>query len=86
VLNCRHVTRLLSAGCDRPLSWLEWLLLALHLGGCRPCRRFRRAVRWLHASLPSAPCDARLSPQARARIRRALEEAGGGPSGGRADG
>jgi hypothetical protein len=72
------MTRLISDGLDRPLSWFERFILAIHLWGCRPCKRFRRAVRWLHASLRLAPSTARLSPQARARIRRALEEAGGG--------
>jgi hypothetical protein len=71
------MTRLVSDGLDRPLSWAERLSLAIHLWGCRPCQRFRRAVQWLHAALAAAPCDARLSPQARARIQRALEEASG---------
>jgi hypothetical protein len=77
MLTCRQMSRLVSDGLDRPLSWLESLALGAHLLGCGPCWRFRQAVRWLHRSLPSAPSDARLSPQARARIRRALEEAGG---------
>jgi Putative zinc-finger len=74
------MTRLVSDGLDRRLSWFERLVLGLHLLGCRPCQRFRRAVRWLYGALPAAPCDARLSPQARARIRQALDEAAGGPS------
>jgi hypothetical protein len=76
-MTCREMARLVSDGLDRPLSWLERLDLGIHLLLCGPCGRFRRAVRWLHESLPSAPSDARLSAQARARIRRALEEAGG---------
>jgi hypothetical protein len=75
------MTRLVSDGLDHRLSWFERLALAVHLGGCRPCQRFRRAVRWLHGALPAAPSDARLSPQARARIRRALDEAAGGEGG-----
>jgi hypothetical protein len=78
VLTCRRMTRWISDALDRPLSWLQWLGLGIHLLGCPPCRRFRRAVRWLHRALPGAPSDERLSPQARDRIRRALEEAGGG--------
>jgi hypothetical protein len=78
VLSCRHITRLLSDTLDRRLSWLERLAVGLHLCGCRPCRRFRRAIRWLHAALPAAPSDARLSARARARFQRAVEEALGG--------
>lgn len=78
MLTCRHATRVISDGLDRPLSWLERFGLAVHLLGCPPCRRFRRAVGWLHRSLAQAPADDRLSPQARDRIRRAVEEAVGG--------
>jgi hypothetical protein len=78
VLSCRHVTRLVSDGLDRRLAWGERLVLGVHLLGCPPCRRFRRALRWLHAALPAVPSDAGLAPAARARIQRALEEAAGG--------
>jgi hypothetical protein len=75
MLSCRRMTRLISEALDRPLSWLQRLELGIHLLGCSPCCRFRRAVRSLHGWLPTAPIDARLSPQACDRIRRALEEA-----------
>jgi hypothetical protein len=78
VLSCRKMTRLVSDALDRRLSLRERLVLGIHLWGCRPCQRFRRALRWLHGALPTAPSGARLSPQARARIRQALDEAAGG--------
>jgi hypothetical protein len=74
-LTCRHTTRLISDRQDRPLSWFEWFCLRLHLLGCEPCCRFRRAIRCLHRALASAPDDAQLSAEARERIRRALEHA-----------
>jgi hypothetical protein len=77
MLSCRRMTKLISEALDRPLSWLQRLGVGIHLLGCSPCRRFRRAIRWLHGSLPAAPCDASLSPQARERIRQALAEAAG---------
>jgi hypothetical protein len=79
MFDCRALSRLISEGLERRLGWLEWLLLGVHLLGCPPCRRFRRGVRLLHRALPSAPApgEARLSPQARQRIARALKEAGG---------
>jgi hypothetical protein len=49
--------------------------MGVHLLGCEPCCRFRRAVRWLHDSLASAPENEHLSPEARERIREAVERA-----------
>jgi hypothetical protein len=72
------MTRLISDGLDRRLSWFERLWLGIHLLGCSPCRRFRQAIRWLHGMLPLAPSQTQLPPKARARIQQALDEAGGG--------
>jgi hypothetical protein len=69
------MTRLISDGLDRRLSWFERLMLGIHLLGCWPCRRFRRALRWLHTALPAAPTEAQLSPESRARIQQALDRA-----------
>jgi hypothetical protein len=69
------MTRVISDGLDRRLSWFERLMLGIHLLGCWPCRRFRRALRWLNTALPSAPGEARLSSEARARIQQALARA-----------
>ena len=74
-LTCRHTTQLISDREERPLTWFEWFCLRLHLLGCDPCSRFGRAIRWLHRSLPAAPNDVQLAPEARERIRLALEEA-----------
>jgi hypothetical protein len=76
MMNCRHATRLLSDGLERSLSLGERLGLGVHLLGCRPCRRFRQATRWLHRAL-AAPPDVALPDEARDRIRRALEHAAG---------
>lgn len=75
MFSCRHVSRLLSDGLDRSLSWFERLCLGVHLLGCEPCCRFRRALRWLHRALPAAPAALKLPPEARQRIGRALEQA-----------
>jgi hypothetical protein len=74
-LHCSHTTRLLSDRLERSLSFFERLCLRVHLLGCASCRRFGRALRWLHRSRPAAPADERLPAPARARIQRALEEA-----------
>jgi hypothetical protein len=75
MMNCRHASRLVSDGQDRPLRWLDRWCLRLHLLVCPPCRRFRRAVCWLEGAL--SPFDTRLPGDARERIGRALEQAPG---------
>ncbi len=75
MFSCRHASERISRHMEHYLLWPERWLLRVHLLGCRPCRRFRRAVRWLDRTLASAANDATLPEDARARIRRALEEA-----------
>jgi hypothetical protein len=75
-VNCRKASRLVSDELDRSLPWYRRLPLRLHLLLCSPCRRFRRAAGWLHEALRATRgADVRLRPQARDRIRRALERA-----------
>jgi Putative zinc-finger len=78
VFSCRRATRLISDGLDRSLSWVERLGLAVHLLGCPPCARFRRAARWLQRGLAPAFREVRLPAAARDRIRRALGRAARG--------
>jgi hypothetical protein len=75
MLTCRHATRLISDALDRRLTWAERCRLGLHLLLCEPCLRFRRAARWVHRAVASAPADAHLPDEARERIRLALGRA-----------
>jgi predicted anti-sigma-YlaC factor YlaD len=75
---CTTATRLISDDLDRRLTWLERLDLNVHLLGCTPCRRFRRAVHLLQRVVTSAADESRLSEGARARIRKAIELAADG--------
>jgi hypothetical protein len=77
MMNCRRMSRRISESLDRPLSIIQWLSMRLHLLLCPSCARFWRAIHWLHRSFPTAPVKARLSEDARGRIRQALEEAAG---------
>jgi hypothetical protein len=81
VFSCRRATRLISDGLDRSLSVFERLELAVHLLGCPPCCRFRRAARWLGSGLARAFRDVRLPAAAHDRIGHALERAARGPGG-----
>ncbi|NML28320.1 zf-HC2 domain-containing protein [Zoogloea dura] len=47
MLTCRHATRIMSEGMDRPLSLGERLQLRFHLAFCRGCRAFRRQTAFL---------------------------------------
>jgi hypothetical protein len=82
VPSCRDATRMISDALDRPLPLGRRLWLRLHLLLCTPCRRFSKHMKFLRAALrhylaaeragrPAVP--AALSPEARTRIRRALE-------------
>ena len=89
MMSCREATRLLSEAQDRPLPWRRRLGLRLHLLMCRLCARYARQLRFLRRALRRLPEEAdralpgaRLSPEARRRILRALQERegrGGGP-------
>lgn len=45
-VNCRQASRLLSLGCDRPLSAEESAALELHLSKCLMCRNFDQQLRF----------------------------------------
>ncbi len=86
-LRCEAAAALMSRELDEPLSRLERTALLCHLAACRSCRRFRRQVRRIRQSLRlrdraiASGADEGLSPEARARMARALREAQatGGP-------
>jgi len=75
---CREVTRLISQGMERPLPLHARLKLRLHYVWCCYCGRYarqlgdiRKAARKL-AENADAASSARLSPEARQRIRDAI--------------
>jgi hypothetical protein len=84
--SCRRATFLISSSLDRKLSRRERLALRIHLLTCGPCRLFQRQLRLLRAfvrensprALPVSYLKARLRPEARDRMVRALRAAGGG--------
>jgi hypothetical protein len=92
-LRCEGASALASRELDEPLGPGERLAMWGHLLACGSCRRFRRQVRFLRQAVrerhagPVTAADGResLSPEAKARIERALAEAirqreNGGPS------
>jgi len=80
MLNCKAASRLVSEGQERYLSLWERLNLRLHLWMCVNCRRFEQQIIYLRKALPKLWADAditggqQLSPEARERIRRVVND------------
>ena len=74
MLSCKEVTHLVSQSYDRRLSRAERWSVRVHLWYCLGCRRFARHVEFLRMALQRLVREQglRLSPSARARIRREL--------------
>ncbi len=77
--SCEEVTRLISAGRERPLTRWEKRRLSWHYSICRWCRRYEsqldelgRSTRKLGAT--SISSDSGISKEAQERLRRTLEE------------
>lgn len=83
--SCKEVSRLVSESLDRDLSFRQRSSLRLHLLMCSLCSRFRRQMLFLRdaarffgeaSEKDKLPANDRLSPEARARIKRVLEQNG----------
>jgi hypothetical protein len=83
--SCKEVSRLVSESMDRDLPLRRRFPMRLHLLMCSLCARFRRQFLFLSDAaqfLGEASEDgelftkARLSPEARARIKQALKRNG----------
>jgi len=79
VLNCKETSLLVSEAQDRRLTWAERVGVRLHLWICAQCRRYERQLRWLNGlrgrleQVPEEMSDTELSPEAKSRIRAAIE-------------
>ena len=83
MLNCKDITRLVSASFERKLSLGERINLWMHVGLCSTCRMFRRFQISLHQAIRrrfsqpidcDAESDVELSDSARERIGAAIRE------------
>ena len=74
-LRCIDSTRLTSDGFERDLTNVERWAVRLHQISCRPCRRFRRQLAFLHQSaLQRCQLIFPLSAAARQRISQRILE------------
>ena len=79
MLNCRHVTRLVSQAMDARLPWHQRLAVRIHLLYCVWCRRYATQLHFLRRAtkeLAVEPAEtAQLSGSAREAMHRRLQEA-----------
>ena len=76
-MRCDEAAELLSQGNDEPLALIDQLALRSHLLLCRPCRRFRQQLKFLHTAMHwvaarAEGSSATLSGDVRVRILNAL--------------
>ncbi len=82
MLPCRRASELISDAMDRRLSVRERILLRIHLLLCGACRTYRRQLALIRRALRQgnqalddliALAGLTLSPEARERLRRAID-------------
>lgn len=79
---CKDITKLISDSMERKLSWWQRIDLRMHLILCGFCRRFQANVLVLRKLVTSeklydGPEKAKLSVEAKARIRNAIRQQSG---------
>ncbi len=84
MLTCKQASQLVSEGQDRELGFRERWGLRIHLWMCSNCRRFERQIRLMRRAfgmLSRRAADdsaaGALSPGARERIRKRLDDTSG---------
>lgn len=75
---CKEITKLISDATERKLSFWQRIDLRLHLILCGLCRRFQANVLALRnfAASEAALEKTKLSKEAKARIRDAMQQQG----------
>ena len=80
MLTCKEASRLLSQSMDQPLPRLKRLELRIHVWMCSACSNFEKQLLFLRRAAQrlndedSRTDQARLSSEARERIRKAIRE------------
>ena len=80
---CSEISRQNSRGLDGKLPWSHRLAIRIHHLYCKACRRYARQIRFLRDAISKLdqdilpeefPADTALPPEARQRIKRALQK------------
>ena len=85
MMSCKETARLLSEGCDRPLSWPDKIKVRLHLAMCFVCRNFAKQIDMIRKLARTAGesdagslvvdgrvLDQSLPPETKLRIKKML--------------
>jgi hypothetical protein len=79
MLNCRHVTRLVSQSMDAKLPWHQRIAVRIHLLYCVWCRRYAVQIQFLRQAAKEMALAANpaptLSAEAKEQMRQRLHEA-----------
>ena len=74
------MVKIITASMDEKLSWREWILMKIHLISCDPCVNFQKQIKFIRTvlrqsdeKLVQADSSVKLSDDARARMKKALE-------------
>lgn len=79
LLNCRHVSSLLSQEQDKSCTPTRPWALRIHLLMCGSCRRYAQQLGWLRQTMQKIPAEENvgaLTLPARERIRARLKQNG----------
>ena len=82
MFTCHDMTRLISQAHEGSLPWTKRWRMRLHFLLCVWCRRYRRQLGLLRRALTRLPTaeptgdDERLSPAAKERLKRKLQDPG----------
>jgi hypothetical protein len=89
MLSCKQVSELVSESLDRRLPWYQRLQVRMHLLLCASCSGFRKKMLFLRNAVRRYAARAEsvevagssgLSPEARERMKRALDQGNSGPA------
>jgi len=74
------MVKIITASMDEKLSWSDWILMKIHLLSCDPCVNFLKQIKFIRTALShsdeklvEADPSVKLSDDARARMKKALE-------------
>ena len=84
--SCKEVIRLLSDEMERAPSFRQWMAVRLHFLICKWCARYQKQLLLMRTLLRGDPekieanSPGRLSPEAKERMKRALNQNKSDPS------
>jgi len=83
--DCKAIVKLMTASMDGRLTVREWIVMKVHLFSCDSCVNFLKQIRFIRETLLKSDDklvqedqSVKLSDDARARMKRAIESSNSG--------